>query len=409
MENKRKYLIKKMLNSKILNYFGISIINLDFLLYVSHYKWIFKIFKIPYFKINFLQSDINQIDKKIISRIKKSYSISMSSKQGQNISGMWDYGLNQYYHEIHDSILNKDNTLELFNNMFRSKFVFGLASGDAVKHSNSFLGKKIWNIKYIDSIISLSSYLGCTRYESPQQGDYAQYSKVDIENIIVSIENQIKSNISFPNIGSPYGITIKETLLTQEDLEHLYAALRIKEYLTHLGLLKESNKFNFLEIGGGYGGLCRWLNIILEKNINTYTIVDLPLISQIQAFFLSSFFEKDNVVLANEKNNLNSKIILKTDLEYLNDTENNYNIVLNQNSMPEMTDEIVEEYLNKISNDNLKYFISFNHEAISTHFNQKQVSVREICEKNLKLNLILRNPSFMRNGYLEEIYNLKKS
>ena len=26
-----------------------------------------------------------------------------------------------------------------------------------------------------------------------------------------------------------------------------------------------------------------------------------------------------------------------------------------------------------------------------------------------KLNLVLRNPSFMRNGYLEEIYNLKKS
>ena len=95
MENKRKYVIKKILNSKILNYFGISIINLDFLLYVSHYKWIFKIFKIPYFKINFLQSDINQIDKKIISRIKKSYSISMSSKQGQNISGLWDYDLNQ--------------------------------------------------------------------------------------------------------------------------------------------------------------------------------------------------------------------------------------------------------------------------------------------------------------------------
>ncbi|SVD02928.1 uncharacterized protein METZ01_LOCUS355782, partial [marine metagenome] len=29
--------------------------------------------------------------------------------------------------------------------------------------------------------------------------------------------------------------------------------------------------------------------------------------------------------------------------------------------------------------------------------------------KNPKLNLILRNPSFMRNGVLEEIYNLKKS
>jgi putative sugar O-methyltransferase len=404
----RKNLTKKILNSKLLNNFGISLINLDYLFYITHYKWIIKIFKIPFFKINFLKSDINQIDKKIISRIKKSYSISMSSKQGKNISGLWDFSLNHYSHEIHDSILNKDNTVQLFNNMFNSKFIFGLASGDIVKHSESFLGKKIWNLKYIDSIISLGSYIGCTRYESPQQGDYGQYTKADIEDIVVSIEKKINKSISFPDIGSPYGIVIKNSLLTQEDMEHLYAALRIKEYLKQLGLLKESNKFNFLEIGGGYGGLCRWLNILLEKNIDTYTIVDLPLISQIQAFFLSSYFKKDNIVLANEKNNLNSKIILKTNLEYLDDIENNYNIVINQNSMPEMTDEIVEEYLNKICNENLKYFISFNHEAISVHFNQKQVSVREICSKNPKLKLILRNPSFMRNGYLEEIYSLKK-
>ena len=127
MENKRKYLVKKILNSKILNYFGISIINLDFLLYVSHYKWIFKIFKIPYFKINFLQSDINQIDKKIISRIKESYSISISSKEEQNISGMWDYDLNQYYYEIHDSILNKDWRYEIFG-QFAKQLISGKLS-----------------------------------------------------------------------------------------------------------------------------------------------------------------------------------------------------------------------------------------------------------------------------------------
>jgi putative sugar O-methyltransferase len=405
----RKNLIKKFLNSKFLNYFGISLINLDYLFYITHYKWVFKIFKIPYFKIRFFKSDTNQIDKEIISRIKKSYLVSISSSQEKNISGLWDYSLDHYSHEIHDSILNKDNTIHLFNNMFNSRFIFGLASGDIVKHSDSFLGKKIWNLKYIDSIISLASYLGCTRYESPQQGDYAKYSRDDIEDLVDSIENKINNNISFPNIGSPYGIVINNNLLTQEDMEHLYAALRIKEYLTQLGLLKETNKFNFLEIGGGYGGLCRWLNILLEKNIDTYTIVDLPLISQIQAFFLSSCLKKDNLVVANEKNNINSKIILKTNLQYLHETHNNHNIVINQNSMPEMTDEIVEEYLNKICNKNLKYFISFNHEAISVHFNQKQVSVREICEKNSKLKLILRNPSFMRNGYLEEIYSLKKA
>ena len=291
--------------------------------------------------------------------------------------------------------------------MFNSKFVYGLSSGHLVKNSNSYLGKRIWNLKYIDNIISLSSYLGCTRYESPQQGDYAKYSLLEIENIIALIENKINTNISFPNIGSPYGIIVKDKLLTIEDMEHLYAALRIKEYLISLNLLKKSNKFNFLEIGGGYGGLCRWLNIILEDNIKTYTIVDLPLISQVQAFFLANYFNKNKLTFSNEKNNSNSKIILKSNKEYLEGSEDNYNIVINQNSMPEMTDQIVEEYINKISNHNLNCFISFNHEAISNHFNQKQVSVHEICSKNLKLNLVFRNPSFMRNGYLEEVYNLK--
>ena len=64
---KRKNIAKKLLNSKFLNYFGISLINLDYLFYVTHYKWILKILKIPYFKINFLKSDLNNIDKKYFS------------------------------------------------------------------------------------------------------------------------------------------------------------------------------------------------------------------------------------------------------------------------------------------------------------------------------------------------------
>lgn len=400
--------MKRILNFKFLNYFGISIINIDFLLYLTHYKWVFKIFKVPYFKINFLTSDINVIDLNIIDRINKSYSRCLSSNT-QNISELWQYGLKKYYNEIHDSILNKNNTLKLFNNMFRSKFIYGLASGDLVKNTDSYIGKRIWNLKYIDNIISLSAYLGCSRYESPQQGDYAKYSANEIKQIIIAIENKIKTNISFPNIGSPYGIFINNKLLTIEDLEHLYAALRIKEYLNSLGLLKNSNKLNFLEIGGGYGGLCRWLNIILKKNIKTYTIVDLPLITQIQAFFLSNYFNKNEVSFPYEAYQLEAKIRLMSNNEYIQDNENDYNVVLNQNSMPEMTDKIVEEYINKISNHNLSCFISFNHEAISKHFNQKQVSVNEICNQNPKMNLLFRNPSFMRNGYLEEVYNLKKN
>ncbi len=66
--------------------------------------------------------------------------------------------------------------------------------------------------------------------------------------------------------------------LTANCARYLYHALLIIKYLNEkFG----SNNYDILEIGGGYGGLCYWMRK-LNKNISSYSIIDLPAASKLQ-------------------------------------------------------------------------------------------------------------------------------
>ena len=53
-----KNLFKLIIKNNLLSFIGINQMNFDLLLYLKHYKWIFKIRKLPYFKIIFLDQII---------------------------------------------------------------------------------------------------------------------------------------------------------------------------------------------------------------------------------------------------------------------------------------------------------------------------------------------------------------
>jgi len=400
--NMLKSLLKLIIKNNVFAFIGLNQMNFDLLLYLKHYKWIFKIRKLPFFDIIYFKSN-NQIKENFINKIKNYYESEINYNK-KHTSILWSDGLDKYSKQLANSIINNKNINLKLNKIFLSDAIYGLASGSAFKYSKGYLGKKIWNAKYIDLIISLAEYLQLTRLESTQQGSFANYSKQNIIDIVSSIEALISNSISFPNIGSPYGIQIiDKKLITFEDLEHLYAALRIVEYIN----LHKINKFtdiNIIEIGGGYGGLCKWLIKLLDKNISNYTIVDLPLINIIQNYFLSLYFGEDKV---NFKYNPKDKISIISPSEYFNNyKKSNFTIVINQNSMPEMNKKIVNNYLDSFINKEFNYFFSFNHEAISTYKNNLQVSVREEVLKINNYKLLNRNLSFMRTGYLEETYSI---
>ena len=84
----------------------------------------------------------------------------------------------------------------------------------------------------------------------------------------------------FNSLGSPnlYYCSVFERNISANCARYIYHALIIQTYIYKK---YEDTSIDIVEIGGGYGGLAYWLNV-LNKNINKYSICDLDVITQFQ-------------------------------------------------------------------------------------------------------------------------------
>jgi len=124
-----------------------------------------------------------------------------------------------------------------------------------------------------------------------------RYNKLFIENKELLIE--------LCNENDKYGKTIKEDFpnfifCSPTNLRYILHSFLILEYMQN----KELNNLNIVEIGGGYGGLCFFINKLSKLFnivIKSYTIFDLLEASQLQEKYLKKlnisnvkFFQLDN-------------------------------------------------------------------------------------------------------------------
>jgi len=389
-----KKLVLKLI--KKYNFLSSILFNYDMYKYLNHQNWIFKLFKIRTFELNFLDSKEDNEDVSLVEDIKKEYLKDIDEYDIFEASDLWKDDVTAFSKKQISDYFKNENPKFLsnkLNGIFRTKFVYGLSSGDAYKFCKSYLSKKIWSLKYLDLIISLNEYYATLRHESPAQGKQGVYLNSNLEEMIINIEKNFKANISFPNIGSPYGIKIENKLLTFENLEHIYAAEKISKYID---LFSEKNEnLNILEIGSGYGGLARNIFLKMPNKINSYTLVDLPLMLAYQKYFLKKSFHNSELL---------KKFKFKNPKKFIYD-KNQYDVLINQNSFAEMNKEIVSNYLENF-NEKTKngLILSFNHEAISKYKNNLQVALPDLTKNNDKLKLLLRSLSWMRKGYVEEVY-----
>ena len=372
--------------------------NYDIFKYINHRKWIFKIYKVKNLKLTFLESKEQKEDKYLLKKIQREYVNDIKEFKRSLVSDLWLEDIsNCSKKNISNLFLHSspDFLSKTMNSIFKTNYMYGLSSGSAFKYQKNFLGKKIWSLKYYDIIISFCEYLSIINHESFSQGNFAYYIDKNITKLIKKIKSKCKVDISFPNIGSPYGININNNLITFENIEHLYASEKIWEYI-NLFYSKNNKKLNIVEIGGGYGGLAR--NIFLKKTnfIKSYSLVDLPLMLAYQKYFINKSIGKK--LVSNKFKFLSPKnfFIDKSKID----------IMINQNSFPEMNINIVNKYAKKFlknfSNKN-SLLISFNHEA----FDNRQVLVPRVLENLKKFKRISRTLSWVRRDYVEEVYKIQ--
>lgn len=207
------------------------------------------------------------------------------------------------------------------------------------------------------------------KYESDMYVSEIKSKELLTESILKSVkENDIYGNPTTFNYEE-YGDISPTTI------RYMKNSLDILDYFG-----KESKYNNILEIGGGYGGLCKVFNSFID--FKKYYLVDLPEVSNLSKKYLSKF---DNVA---------SKIT------YI-DTENvlpvkNLDLVISNYAFSECSEEYQKLYYESFIKNSKKFYMIYNRfpnnldvdQFINLAFDDFTIYV-EYEERSLHTNYIL--------------------
>ena len=155
---------------------------------------------------------------------------------------------------------------------------------ESVCNENYILECNEWNFKSNDS------YNVVLEHVNKEQANL--YLKQIITEFTDIYNNNKSTLIDICNRNDLYGNTIKQnfdnfTSCSPSNLRYIYQSFKILNYINSLGL----NNIDFIEIGGGYGGLCFFINklsVLFNVNIKSYTIFDLLYPSLLTKKYLSN-------------------------------------------------------------------------------------------------------------------------
>jgi SAM-dependent methyltransferase len=174
---------------------------------------------------------------------------------------------------------------------------------------------------------------------------------------------------------------------------------RVAEWYTIQCLIDPRPK-RVLEIGAGTGGLALEA---FRNGVRDYTIIDIPSVAVMSAYFASLALGEDNIWLAGEPPNPNAIGKWFSCYDY-DAAVRKYDLIMNVNSFPEMSIENQDGYM-KFIHECLAgggMFYSCNHESNSVGQN----IVRLAINRHGGFKTIYRAPFMMRDGYMEEIYKV---
>ena len=240
-----------------------------------------------------------------------------------------------------------------------------------------------------DGIVSLAEYLNILYLENPEQGPHGQSIYCNTDEVLSKIEQEVQIPITRKKqFEGRQGIVFGEKIITIRDIYTYYTGCRIKELQSAFPIKK------VCEIGGGLGQVAEYC---WRLGID-YTIVDIPSTLFLVSLLLQDSIGSENVVLGNVEKR--GAIKLMTPNMFLNSSQK-YDLVINSDSMPEIPEIIVRQYMQVIIK-NSPLFLSLNHEL------PPQTHVRNIA-KEVGMKVIACSRHWIRTGYLETLYNCSDS
>lgn len=295
-----------------------------------------------------------------------------------NVTHIWKSVSEKYHVDLINALDSSDlgKTQTVLENIFSNDLIFGLGWSQIIAESYPDL----WRTSLQDKLERLAKSIGVLRYKNPGQPE-ENVAPPDFSWLLNMCDREFDKSIDLKGRG--FGESINDRCISVELLEYL-AIKRCAE-------LQNKDLNNWFEIGAGLGTLGRL--------VNHYSTSDLPICSVIHSYLIATSKGESNVWLSGEDYQNQPVRIYGVNPP----SDLIFDVVINQNSMPEMPVDTMVGYLKWI-NDHLSpdgFFLSINHES----HRGGQVSVNE-CAKRI-MSLTHRSEWCMMPGYVEEIWKKK--
>jgi hypothetical protein len=155
-----------------------------------------------------------------------------------------------------------------------------------------------------------------------------------------------------------------------------------------------------VEIGGGYGAMAYWFTNCCP-DFASYTIVDLPIVSVLQGYFLGRVLGQEQVSLFGEPSP--GRIRLVPNLA-LDEVETPFDALVNKDSLPEMPSDAMCDYLAWGAANCRGLFYSYNQETAADFLGEPQGIVHRAIASLGGFERVRRDRAWVRDGYVEEVY-----
>jgi hypothetical protein len=337
----------------------------------------------------FLQADFTKgfpaDDAQLIDRLTASYRI-----RAEAPTGMWGDFFRDLHGDIHDAVLTNDRARieTVLRDPVTSDLLYGF---DYTVRTFRKGGLRIEDrhdpALTLDGLVCLAEAIGARPIENPERYTWRR-SKTRVSDVVAQIEAVIKFPIKVPNpFPAEYGLVTQAGIMSYRVPQSIYQAWRISQ------LLRGIPNPRVLEIGGGLG---RTAYFARQFGITDYTIIDIPVSSLAQGYFLGRTLGENAVALYGEPDfsDSSSRVKLLAPRSFLGGTDN-YDLIVNVDSLTEIGATAARQYWDAIQK-RTKTFLSINHEA-------NEFTVLNLIRESNVAARSTRSPYWMRRGYTEEI------
>jgi hypothetical protein len=289
---------------------------------------------------------------------------------------------------------------DILRQYFITDAAFGIALGkrEVEVVSQQPDHRRHYGLMWLDRLVGLAEAIGALSIPNPEDSaDRRDRSlEVDPDQVFAAVENAIGQRLSFPDICAIFGGEIRGRAFPFISFTHLLVALHVRS----LALRADPTVF---EIGGGFGGLAYFACQLMGCD---YTIFDLAWANAVQAYFLHRALPGRRLVLCGEPAGPGGGIALMPAwLLFQQPAGTHVDVVVNQDSMPEMPQLTACRYLEVMRAILRGPFLSVNQEP-PPHSSQTwdRTSVAQLVGRVGGYERFSRSPFFLRMGYVQEVY-----